>query len=162
MKLFFVFAWALMGMLPLAQAQGRLQPGPEQDEVTDRRSGLVWRRCLEGMEWRGKACTGKSLFLPYPSTLTHASEVAARSGKPWRLPTVKELTGLANPGEADPSAGIAAIDAVAFPGTPPSRVWTSSSAGPHYFMFVSFIDGSAGENTRVSPATIRLVRSAQP
>lgn len=143
-----------------ASAQGRFQISADGQEVTDRRSKLVWMRCAEGMEFKGKTCQGRVQQVPYPLALTRVAEVAQRTGKPWRLPTVKELVALAAPTEADPTAGVAAIDPEAFPGTPPLRFWTSSQAGPHYYMYVGFKDGEAGENSRTVPAAIRLVRDA--
>ena len=92
--------------------------------------------------------------------VARATEEAARTGKGWRLPTMKELSGITSVGDADPTAGVPAINPVAFPGTPPARFWTSSASGPHYFMYVGFRDGDVGENTRVTPAAIRLVRTA--
>jgi hypothetical protein len=83
--------------------------------------------------------------LPHPSAVSRAADEAARSGKAWRLPTMKELSAIASVAEADPTSGVAAIDATAFPGTPALRFWTSSSAGPHYFMYVGFKDADVGE-----------------
>jgi hypothetical protein len=77
------------------------------------------------------------------------------------VPTVKELSSIANPTMADPAANLASIDPAFFPSTPPIRFWTSSSAGPHYFMYVGFSSGDAGENGRSMPAALRLVRSAK-
>jgi len=142
-----------------AAAQGRFQPLPEADEVRDARSGLVWRRCAEGMTWKPGRCDGKAAVMPHPFAVARASEEAARSGKPWRLPTMKELSAIASVTEADPANGVAAIDPTAFPGTPPVRFWTSSSTGPHYFMVVGFKDADVGENTRTLPAAVRLVRA---
>lgn len=144
-----------------AMAQGRYEFSADGTEVTDKRANLVWMRCAEGMRWQGKSCQGQPVQVAYPLAVTRAADVASRSGKPWRLPTVKELTGLAKPGEADQSAGIPAIDPDAFPGTPMLRFWTSSSTGPHYYMYVGFKDGEAGENSRSVPAAIRLVREAK-
>lgn len=152
-----VLAWTAL----VAQAQGRYEVSADGTEVTDKRTNLIWDRCAQGMQWRGKACQGQILLVPQPIAAQRVSEVASRSGKAWRLPTVKELTGLARPAEADPSAGVAAIDQDAFPGTPPVRYWTSSSTGPHYFMYVGFKDGEAGENSRAMPAAVRLVREAR-
>lgn len=143
-----------------AWAQARFQPLPDGDEVRDARSGLIWRRCAEGMTWKSGRCDGKAVAVPHPSAVARASEEAARTGKPWRLPTMKELSAIASVTEADPANGVAAIDGSAFPGTPAMRFWTSSSAGPHYFMYVGFKDADVGENTRTLPAAIRLVRNA--
>lgn len=159
-------SWVLSGFALLAgigsggaAAQGRFQPLPDGDEIRDARSGLVWRRCAEGMTWKAGRCDDKALTVPHPSAVSRAADEAARSGKAWRLPTMKELSAIASVAEADPTSGVAAIDATAFPGTPALRFWTSSSAGPHYFMYVGFKDADVGENTRTLPAAMRLVRS---
>ncbi len=141
-----------------AIAQGRYQISADGREVEDRRSTLTWARCAEGMDWNGKICLGKLVQLPYPLALRHVADGASRGAGGWRLPTVKELATLAQPREADVDAGIAAIDPAAFPNTPPLRFWTSSVAGPHYYMYVSFKDGESGENSRSMAAAIRLVR----
>lgn len=150
-------AWvALSGTV--AVAQGRYQISADGREVEDKRTSLIWSRCAEGMEWKGRNCQGTFMSVAYPIAALHATNAPSRGNSSWRLPTVKELVSLSRPTEADVGAGIAAIDAEAFPNTPPFRFWTSSVAGPHYYMYVNFKDGEAGENSRSMMAAIRLVR----
>lgn len=156
-----VSAIAFVMLATAAAAQGRYDVSDDGTEVTDKRAGVIWSRCVEGMQWRGKTCQGQPVQIAYPLAQSRATAMAASSGKPWRLPTVKELAALAKAAEADPTKGIAAIDPDAFPGTPPIRIWSSSSAGPHYYMYVGFKDGEAGENSRSVPAGVRLVRDAK-
>ncbi len=126
--------------------------------MTDSRTGLIWQRCVQGMQFKGKTCTGEALFLTYPATLSHVEEEVKRTGVAWRLPTMKELSAIASAREADESGGQAAIDAAAFPATPLGRYWSSTSVGPHYYMYVSFTDASVGEGRRNAVGAIRLVR----
>lgn len=86
------------------------------DEVTDLRTGLVWRRCLEGMAWNGSTCTGGALSLSHEQALARAQ---AQPG--WRLPNVKELSSI-----ADRSRWTPAVDMVAFPATPTTYLWAST------------------------------------
>ena len=139
-------------------AQGRYQISADGREVEDKRTSLIWGRCVEGMEWKGRNCQGTVMLVSYPMAAMQATGAASRSGGGWRLPTLKELVSIARPAEADIGAGIAAIDAETFPGTPPLRFWTSSVAGPHYYMYVGFKDGEAGENSRSMLGALRLVR----
>ena len=141
-----------------ALAQERYKPSPDGQEVTDSRTGLTWRRCPEGMSFKGKTCSGQAAFVSLVEANSRAQN-AASSGVKWRLPLLKELASIAAPREA--SEGVAAIDPTAFPGTPVGRFWTSSTSGHGYFSWVGFSDGGAGESARTSPGAVRLVRGGQ-
>lgn len=141
-----------------AMAAPRYTPSPDGQEVADGKTGLVWRRCAEGMEWKGNTCTNNAVFPNFFGAEARAKS-AATSGKPWRLPTLKELSGIVAVREAE--AGRAAIDPVAFPATPVARFWSSSGIGRGYFMYVGFSEGSAGEGERNSPGAVRLVRDGK-
>ena len=139
-------------------AQERFTPSADGQEVTDSRTGLIWRRCAEGMVFKGKTCTGQAAFLSAPDAAVRA-KAASAPGAEWRLPILKELSSIVSAREADVDK--AAIDPNAFPATPIARFWTASSTGPGYFTFVGFSDGSAGEAPRATAAAVRLVRSAK-
>ena len=144
--------------LPAFSAE-RYAPSTNEQEITDSRTDLVWRRCAEGMAWKAGTCTEQALFLNHFNATAHAAKVAAASGQPWRLPTLKELSSIASVREAE--GGTAAINPVAFPATPLTRFWSSTPAGRGYFMYVSFVEGSAGEGERNSAGATRLVRSSK-
>lgn len=150
----------VMGALMLAPAMAapRYTPSPDGQEISDSKTGLVWRRCAEGMDWKAITCVNKAVFLNFFGAEARA-KTAAASGQPWRLPTMKELSSIVAVREAE--EGKAAIDPVAFPATPVARFWSSSSVGRGYFMYVAFTEGSAGEGERNSPGAVRLVRDGK-
>jgi hypothetical protein len=159
--------FAFVTVLPLllsavglhATAQERYTPSADGAEVTDSRTGLIWRRCAEGMTWSKTTCTGKATFGNQRQAAALATAQATNSNA-WRLPTLQELNTLLAVREID--VGKAAIDPKAFPATPIARYWTSTSVGPSYFMVVGFGEGHSGEGERNSPGATRLVRSAKP
>jgi hypothetical protein len=145
-------------VLAPAMAAPRYTPSPDGQEIADSKTGLVWRRCAEGMDWKGATCINNAVFSNFFGAEARA-KAAAASGKPWRLPTLKELSSIVAVRQAE--EGRAAIDPVAFPATPAARFWSSSSVGRGYFMYVGFTEGSAGEGERNSPGAVRLVREGR-
>jgi hypothetical protein len=114
-------------------------------QVTDAQTRLTWRRCVEGMTWDGSTCKGKPVRYTWSEALAHAQDAAAGTGLAWRVPNVKELESLIDPGLSYP-----AIDTTAFPGTPTKYelqyTWTSSpfSIGGATSAYANFVDfGSA-------------------
>ncbi len=138
-------------------AQERFTYSADGQEVSDKKTGLTWRRCAEGMTWKGKACAGQAIFFTQPD----AAARAKAAGGEWRLPELKEMSSIVALRELEPGK-TPPVDPVAFAGTPMSRFWTSSSNGPGYFNHVAFSDGSAGESPRNSPGAVRLVRVGAP
>jgi Protein of unknown function (DUF1566) len=61
------------------------------DEALDLFTGLIWRRCLEGMSWTGKRCEGKEKRLSGVKAAEWARSEALSTGLRWRLPNIKEL-----------------------------------------------------------------------
>ena len=106
--------WAAIG---LAYGAERFRYSNDGSEVTDNTTGLVWRRCAEGMTWSGGTCTGSA------STYNHEGALQrAQTQTIWRLPNVKELSSV-----VDRSRIYPAIDPTAFPNTPSGTpFWTSS------------------------------------
>lgn len=66
----------------------------DSSELTDKKTGLIWRRCVEGMVFSGGTCSGEALELSYEDVLQRAKSEASRSGKAWRVPEAHELVGL--------------------------------------------------------------------
>lgn len=98
------------------QAQSRYSYSTDASEVTDSQTGLVWRRCSEGMVWSGGTCIGVATTYSHEAALAHAK---TQTG--WRLPNVKELASIADRSRMNP-----AIDPTAFPSTSSGWYWSSS------------------------------------
>jgi len=136
---------------------GRLAQGERfvfsADEVTDRMTGLVWRRCSEGQTWDAVTCTGTATRFTWQGALDQA-HAAAAGGTGWRLPNVKELFSLIDFAGVNPST-----DPLAFPNTPGDWAWTSTfSLFPDLPWGVSFEVGHVNHVPRGGPFPVRLVR----
>jgi hypothetical protein len=125
-------------------------------EVLDLQTRLIWRRCAEGRTWTGTTCSGSgSVFLTYGDATDHALAEAAATGKPWRVPNIKELSTL-----VDTDAALPAIDQAAFPALESDQyhsgtVWTQN---PVYSWRVSFARGEV--TTDYWGGLLLLVRDA--
>lgn len=125
------------------------------DEVTDSRTGLVWRRCVEGMRWSGGTCIDSPLSFTHEGALAHA-----RSQPGWRVPNVKELSSLADRSRLSP-----AVDIGAFPATPVRYYWTATPliGNPEDAWLVRADTGAvfnATGRSQLSGLGLRLVKSA--
>jgi Protein of unknown function (DUF1566)/Bacterial Ig-like domain len=125
-------------------------------EVTDESTGLIWRRCAEGMNWNGSTCAGAALGYTHEAALVFANTQSVVGG--WRLPNVKELASLVNKSLIGP-----AIDTTAFPATPSSYLWSASPYpfASNYAWSVNFGFGNTGGALRTSSFHVRLVRAGQ-
>jgi hypothetical protein len=129
------------------------------DEVTDKRTGLVWKRCSEGQTLSGSSCTGTAASYTHEQALARAKSAnTADSPTGWRLPNVKELASLADKGCQSP-----AIDSTAFPSTPSSWYWSSSPYVGYSASawFVRFFNGDVNSYGRGYGSRVRLVRASQ-
>jgi len=141
--------------------------------VLDKRTGLIWKRCVEGR--LGTNCaSGDTQKLSWGGALSKAATSNHAGYTDWRLPNVKELKSLVEAACYGP-----ALNTTVFPNDPSTTVWTSSpynywieSPGPDhgakmpYSWTVSFSDGQTGFNNRYSNYTnygsvVRLVRGGQ-
>lgn len=104
-----------------ALAKNRFIPSADGTEVTDTQTGLVWRRCTEGMEWNAatQSCDGAAIEFTWEPALDHAR--AQREGG-WRIPNVKELFSIVDHSQLNPS-----LDVAAFPNTKTSLNYLSST-----------------------------------
>ena len=138
----------LLAAVALAYGADRFSYSNNGSEVTDSATGLIWKRCAEGMTWSGVSCTG--------SATEYTHEAALQLGiNGWRLPNIKELTSIVDHSRKSP-----AIDLTAFPTTTPVFFWSSS---PYLFDSVSawvvyFYDGIVRNEYRSSGYYVRLVR----
>jgi Protein of unknown function (DUF1566) len=127
-------------------------------EVTDTKTGLIWRRCAEGMTASGSTCSGTASTFTHDTALTRASTQATANSVAWRLPNVKELSSIADKSRSNP-----AIDTVAFPATPANLFWSSSPyvGDASSAWSVDFYLGGVYDVNRNSTYYVRLVRAGQ-
>jgi len=124
---------ALLGLLAAvlatpvraADAPAAMEWGPSEDGayVVDARSKLAWSRCVQGMAWNGKTCTGKPLLMTHGEATALAAARAKAEGVAWRLPRVPELRRLA--GKVGKPAG---PDASLFPAAPQDWHWSVTAS----------------------------------
>ena len=158
MKIKCLLAPLLLLVAACAWADAPFTVSSDGQEVTDGKTGLIWRRCAEGMTAMVSGCTGTASTYTHESALTRARDQAASTSVAWRLPNVKELASIADRSKSNP-----AIDGVAFPDTPVNAFWSSS---PHVGSAdvawgVSFNNGYVGSVNRDSTLPVRLVRAGQ-
>lgn len=125
--------------------EGRPQPAtrwvvrPGGNELQDKSTRLIWRRCAEGQSWSGSTCSGTaSVFLTMNDAIAHAQTQVTKSGQAWRLPNAKELSTL-----VDTQARWPAIDSALFPGFVSGAFHTSTSwpENPVFKWQVGFAEG---------------------
>lgn len=128
--------------------------------ATDLRTGLTWKRCVEGFVWNGTACTGSASFHNWEQSLVLAEATTFDGQGDWRLPNVKELRSLAEECRMDP-----AVNVTVFPSTPTAlndqfAFWSSS---PHatsvdQSYYIRSGRGDTGSGARTVVRLVRLVR----
>jgi hypothetical protein len=145
---------------PDAQTQARYVISTDGNEVTDSTTGLIWRRCAEGMKISTNGCSGSATAYSSDQAQSWAKNEALTSGKPWRLPSLKELSSIVDKSRCNP-----AIDTVAFPGTPGSPFWSAPPAAGEssYAWGVNFDYGYVDYGSEHNSAgyRVRLVRSGE-
>jgi hypothetical protein len=102
-------------------------------------SGLVWYRCLAGERFSAGQCTGFPMELMLDDAKDYAKSIAETSGKPWRMPTLKEMQQLRLTHCHNP-----AVNKVLFPSVNSSNHWTSSVSrnGPKYGCATNTFNGN--------------------
>ncbi len=127
------------------------------DTVTDSKTGLMWKKCVEGLS--GTHCENGSAdsftwqqALQQPRTVNNAGGFADYTD--WRLPNINELISIVEEQCSDP-----AINLSRFPNTPSSVVWSGSPvAVSDYAWSVGFGSGSSDFSIRDTSISVRLVR----
>jgi len=148
----------LLCIMPVAASAQPYVIFTDGAEVADQKTGLIWRRCSEGMVFSGGICTGTASTFTHEAALQRAAAQASSTGIAWRLPNVKELSSIADKSLSNP-----AIDSMAFPATPSYWFWSASPyAGySNVAWYVNFGDGYVGNFYRDSSVYVRLVRAGQ-
>ena len=131
-------------------------------EVTDQNTGLVWRRCSEGMDWNGATCIGEA------GTYTHADalQLPGSAGVAWRLPSREELRSIVDMDihlDLVDGVKLAATDLTIFPNTPTREFWSSTlHRDTRGYGYVEFYDGlSGGSESEEKRFHVRLVRAGR-
>lgn len=100
------------------QAPPGWTPLADGHAVRDERTGLVWARCVVGMEWNGRTCTGRPRLMTRGEAVAHAGERALADALGWRLPRVVELQRLVDKSQRQPG--------------PPPQVFPAAPADWHW------------------------------
>jgi hypothetical protein len=124
-----------------------------EGEVEDTTTGLIWKRCSFGSEWKGKGgCVGDVAYLGL-------NEAIASAADGWHVPTGPELQSL-----VDVGCGTPVVDRSIFPDIKPdeeghAKYWTTSAMGAAdlYWNF-DFINGQPDANSRGVQLSVRFVR----
>ncbi len=143
LKLATLLFFCLLGALPVAASAQPFTVSTDGNEVTDQKTGLIWRRCAEGMNWNGITCAGVAATFTHEAALQRAAAQVASTGTAWRLPNIKELSGI-----IDESRSIPAIDLAVFPATPSNSFWSASVVDGS--RSIPAIDSTAFQNTPVN------------
>ncbi len=130
--------------------------------VTDTKTGLIWKKCMEGVT--GANCdTGSATTFTWQTALQQPGVVNNNGGfagyTDWRLPNVKELDSIVEEKCYDPS-----INLTRFPNTPSSSVWSGSPYADYSdnAWYVDFYYGYSDVGYRDDDGSqVRLVRGGQ-
>lgn len=146
----------LLGILPVAAAAQPYIISADGSEVTDQKTGLIWRRCAEGMVFSDGTCMGTAGKFTHEAALQQATTQASSTGIAWRLPNIKELASIADK-KSSPTRR------AAFPATPVGLFWSASpgagnSAGTWR---AAFYNGNVTTRHQSNNYHVRLVRTSQ-
>ena len=148
--------------IPASTPDSQLQDNGD-GTVTDTKTGLIWKQCLEGQS--GSDCaSGSAEYFSWPQALQRAQTVNSSGGfagaSDWRVPNIKELRSLVEEQCLAP-----AINLTRFPNAPNDWiywVWSSSAAAvdANWAWGVNFGTGYVGGAFKSNGNLLRLVRSA--
>jgi hypothetical protein len=148
------------------QWQGSRYTDHKNGTVTDKKTGLMWKQCPEGLsDTRCSSGNSKS-----EHTFKGAIELAQNTTFPtngysdWRLPNIKELASLVAYDRVNP-----AINSAIFPKTShpdeilSSYYWSSSPSAFNAFNAWSLVSsiGRESDNLRTNRYYVRLVRDVE-
>lgn len=129
--------------------------------VTDTKTGLMWKKCPEGIN--GNGCeNGKAEKFKWQFALDHVKALNEGDGyaghKDWRVPTIEELLSLVDKYAKDPS-----IDGNFFPKTPFDAIYWSSTLTDdgENVACVGFAIGKRLWTFKFDSVYVRLVRGGE-
>jgi len=130
--------------------------------VTDKRAGLIWKRCSQGQVWNSKTdkCVGNVTNYSWQAALQQAV-ITNKSGfagkKDWRVPTIKEMLSI-----VIDNCDRSAFNDYVFPNSPTyGWYWTSSPyvADGNMAWFLDAGFGHTGGQNKTEHSMLRLVRN---
>lgn len=124
--------------------------------VTDTRTGLMWKQCVEGLSVGDCIIPSDDLF-SWDNALVHAESSTFAGYTDWRLPNIQELRSLVE------HCSASAINESLFPNNKASEVWTSSPTAfsTNSAWVVDFVSGRTSHIPRIATdRMVRLVRTA--
>ena len=124
--------------------------------VTHLKTGLMWKRCIEGQNWTGSNCAGNAVGYDWNTAAALTSSSGGNSD--WRLPSINELLTIVEHHAPAPPATNVAI----FPNsTNNAIVWAGAGTvfGSRYAWTVS--QGKPEIFLSTAVGFVRLVRSGQ-
>lgn len=126
--------------------------------VTDNRSGLMWKTCLEGQA--SPQCYGKPTALQWHAAVELTQDPFTRrfaGYNDWRLPTRSELETLIEPNCQQPATNVQI-----FPNMQALGLWSSdiSQYNNHMAWGIDFGKGRAYEHFQAASKHVRMVRNA--
>jgi hypothetical protein len=125
--------------------------------VTDTRTGLMWKQCLEGLS--GPGClTGTARTYTWAEALGTAEASNFADYDDWRLPNIRELRSLVEECRVNPS-----INDTVFPYSRSAFLWSSSpdTRNSDGAWGVYFGTGASRFDFRSVANNVRVVRSPQ-
>ena len=118
-----LFAATVQAASPIPADAPALVPADNGAQVLDPYTGLAWARCVEGMRWNGRTCTGQPARVGHAQALALAAARKDADGFAWRLPRVTELERLVH--RSGPPPG---LDPVLFPAAPAESHWAMTAS----------------------------------
>lgn len=137
-------------------------------QLLDKKTQLIWMRCIENQAWTGKTCAAKDPEEVNPGprlNYAQALQLAASASTPnerWRLPTRTELLTLREPSCSNPSMSL-----TLFPTQPAwssdGMFWTATPEAKGRAVVSAIGSSDAWAETKAGTQHhVRLVRSAPP
>lgn len=157
MARFILLSGLILAPIFSATADSLFSISADGTEVTDNRTGLIWQRCPIGMTWDNTVsnCSGSPTYMMWYESLHVAVNTARSENLAWRIPNVKELTGIVDRTSINP-----AINTQVFPSTPNHQFWSASpyAADAFFAWLVDFYDGAVLYSYLEDMGVLRLVR----
>jgi Protein of unknown function (DUF1566) len=115
-------AWALSAHAADRSTEPTLVLSEDGAAIVDIKTKQVWPRCVEGMHWSGKTCSGEPLLLTHAEAVALAATRKKADGANWRLPRVTDLQRLTGRNTNHPG-----LDPDLFPAAPRQWHWAMTA-----------------------------------